>query len=138
MGPFAFPAPNAGQLNRLTAEQRAEAIAQSYKIGKRVKGFTITAGTGNSSNNLQLSGQGQWLLGIAIIGATSGCTGQLVINNDVMIESTVLDALAINPAAQGRDYYEFSRGLNGNDQIKLDVVNASGQSRTFNVLLYYI
>lgn len=137
MNPFAFPAPNGGSLNRLTAEQRAEAIKQSYATGKRVKAFRFSTVVGNNEFNLQLSGQGQWLLGIAFIGQLANQTAQLTINNDVMIEAVPTTALQINPAAQGRDFYEFSRGLNGNDQIKLNVVQTVA-IQTFDVLLYYI
>jgi len=137
MNPFSFPAPNGATLNRLTAQQRAEAIKQSYETGKRVKAFQLTTGVGNNSFNLQLSGQGQWLLGLAFIGGTANSIVQFTINNDVMVESTPMSGLAINPAAQGRDFYEFSRGLNGNDQFKLDVVQTVA-SQNFSILLYYI
>lgn len=137
MNTFAFPAANQQALNRLTAEQRAEAIKQSYQIGKRVKAFRFTTVVGNNSFNLSLSGVGQWMLGLAVIGGTANQLIQFTINNDVMIESTPAAALAINPAAQGRDYYEFSRGLNGNDQLKLDVVQTNAP-QTFDILIYYI
>lgn len=137
MNPFAFPAPNAATLDRMTAQQRADAIQQSYKTGKRVKGFTFTTVVGNNEFNLSLSGQGQWMLGLALIGGVANQNIQFTINNDVMIESLPSTALQINPAAQGRDYYEFSRGLNGNDQLQLKVNQTVGV-QTFTILVYYI
>jgi hypothetical protein len=127
--------------NRAAAQSRVDAMRDAYSKGNRVKGFTITIGTGTSSYNVDLSGMAKHFLGFGFFfTATPGAavTTQLVINNDVVVDSTIVNHFRVDGANQPRDFYAFPRPLNGQDTIVFNFNNTTGGSITGYLAVYYI
>jgi hypothetical protein len=75
--------------------------------------------------------------GIAFYNFTNaGLTTQLVINNDVVIESSDARFFEVNGDANARETYPFIRALNGQDTITLSFVNTAALVDV-SVLVYY-
>jgi hypothetical protein len=106
----------------------------AYETGIRCKGFQISAATGSTETTLDLSGFAKQFCGLALVDALNTSTIQLVINNDVVIESTngtFFNSDASNP----RMYTEFNRPLTGQDTITLKTTATAAD--TYNVVVYY-
>jgi hypothetical protein len=64
-------------------------------------------------------------------------TTQLVINNDVVVDSTNLNFFLVNTQNTERDYFPFPRPLNGQDTITFNFTNA-GAVASVQLIVYYI
>jgi hypothetical protein len=125
-------------LMRGDAAKRAEAIKASYIMGRRTKGFFFTVPGGASTQSISLSGMGRIFLGFAFYNFTSATiTTQLVINESVVVESTNAQFFQVDGDGNGRDYYEFKRGLNGQDTITFSFQN-TGANVNLALVIYYI
>lgn len=106
----------------------------AYETGIRCKGFAISAATGSTETTLDLSGFAKQFCGLALVDCAATNTIQLVVNNDVVIESTngqFFNSDASNP----RMYTEFNRPLTGQDTITLKTTATAAD--TFSVVVYY-
>ena len=125
---------------RAAASDRAMAMREAYSNGVRAKGFTVTIGAATSSFSVDLSGMARNFLGFGwrLLAAPAGVTTtQLVINNDVVVDSTLLQHFEVNGATSDRDYYPFPRPLNGQDTIVFNFTNG-GLAATGFLCVYYI
>ena len=69
----------------------------------------------------------------------AGLTTQLVINNDVVCDSTAIQLLTVNPQNHDRSMYVFERMLNGQDTITFNFINSTGGAvNNFVLNVYYI
>lgn len=119
------------------ARANADQFKATYEQGLRCKGFKFSVPTGNSNFSLQLSGMASLFKGIAFYNFTNlGLTTQLVLNNDVVIESADARFFEINGDANPRETYPFFRALNGQDTITLSFVNTAALVE-ISVLVYY-
>lgn len=126
---------------RSQASSRAMAMREAYSNGVRCKGFAVTINaTQSSSYTVDLSGMAKNFLGFAwyfTTVPTQIITSQLVINNDVIVDTTLLQHFLVNGSTSDRDYYPFPRPLNGQDTIVWNFVNG-GAIATGYLVVYYI
>jgi len=125
--------------SRRLAAQRADSVSfkDTYFDGIRCKGFRFNIPTGASTFTLDLSGMAKYFKGITFFTFTNtGLTAQLVINNDVVIESSDARFFEVNGDANARETYPFIRALNGQDTITLSFVNTAALVDV-SVLVYY-
>lgn len=126
--------------SRSVASQRAMAMREAYSNGVRCKGFAISIlATTTSSTSIDLSGMGKNFLGFAFFSSATlpVITTQLVINNDVVVDSTNLNFFLVNTQNTERDYFPFPRPLNGQDTITFNFTNA-GAVASVQLIVYYI
>ena len=62
---------------------------------------------------------------------------QLVVNNDVVVDSTLIQHFQVLGTTSDRDYYPFPRPLNGQDTIVFNFNNAGAQAIGY-LVVYYI
>jgi hypothetical protein len=133
------PAPSLAP-QRMAAATRAMGMREAYSNGVRCKGFTVPISTSTSSFSVDLSGMAKNFLGFAFY-FTANPAGQvltqLVINNDVVVDSTLIQHFQVNNVQSDRDYFPFPRPLNGQDTIVFNFVNG-GLSATGYLVVYYI
>lgn len=125
---------------RQAASDRAMAMRQAYSNGVRCKGFTVTIAAGTSSFSVDLSGMAKNFLGFGyfFITAPGGAViTQLVINNDVVVDSALIQHFQVAGTTSDRDYFPFPRPLNGQDTIVFNFTNA-GAAATGYLNVYYI
>ena len=125
---------------RAAAASRAMGMRDAYSNGVRCKGFTVPIIAGASSFTVDLSGMARNFLGFAyfFLAAPAGAvTTQLVINNDVVVDSTLIQHFFVNGTTSDRDYFPFPRPLNGQDTIVFNFNNA-GANATGYLVAYYI
>ena len=126
---------------RAAASDRAMAMREAYSNGVRCKGFTVTIAAGTSAYSVDLSGMAKNFLGFGwyLLAAPAGVTTtQLVINNDVVVDSTLLQHFQVNGATSDRDYFPFPRPLNGQDTIVFNFTQAGAAASTGYLVVYYI
>jgi hypothetical protein len=125
---------------RMAAASRALGMREAYSNGVRCKGFKVTIVSGASNFTVDLSGMARNFLGFAyyFLTAPAGAvTAQLVINNDVVVDSTLIQHFLVNGATSDRDYYPFPRPLNGQDTIVFNFNNAGANADGY-LVAYYI
>jgi len=125
---------------RQAASDRAMAMRQAYSNGVRCKGFTVTIAAGTSSFSVDLSGMAKNFLGFGFFFLTvpgGAVITQLVINNDVVVDSALIQHFQVAGATSDRDYFPFPRPLNGQDTIVFNFTNA-GAAATGYLNVYYI
>jgi hypothetical protein len=121
------------------ASSRAAMMRNQYASGITAKGFSFTIPAGGGQTTVQLSGFANNFLGIAFFNvATTGANGSLSINNNIVFESVMLQLLEID-GGQGnaRNFYEFPRPLNGQDNFNLSFTNTTGNALTVFFVIYY-
>jgi len=126
---------------RAAAQNRADAMREAYSKSKRAKGFTVPITTATSSFNVDLSGMATHFLGFAFFftaAPAAAITTQLVINNDVVVDSTIINHFRVDGANSPRDYYAFPRPLNGQDSIVFNFNNTTGGQVSGFLVVYYI
>jgi len=127
---------------RAAASDRAMAMREAYSNGVRCKGFTVPIGIGTSAFSVDLSGMAKNFLGFGwyfFSGQPAGVTtAQLVINNDVVVDSTLIQHFQVNGATSDRDYYPFPRPLNGQDTIVFNFNQGGSTASTGYLVVYYI
>ena len=111
----------------------------------RMKGFSFNVATGNTTQNIQLSGTARILMGIVFIPRTAGgapLTGftniaslSFKVNNEIIIENA--DPNFLTTQLMNDEYYYLPRPLSGTDEITLQFTNPLA-SEVCNVLFYYI
>jgi len=133
------------QVKNMSIEQ----VRTLIKKQRRIKGYNFTVASGQSSQNIQLSGTARILLGIALLpnyvlatNTTPAITGfinitqvTLKVNNEIVIEN-------IHPNFLGNflnddEYCYIPRPLSGTDEIIL-TFNNTGLTEICNVVFYYI
>jgi hypothetical protein len=125
---------------RQAASDRAMAMRQAYSNGVRAKGFTVTIPASTSSFSVDLSGMAKNFLGFAyffLANPAGAVLTQLVINNDVVVDSTLIQHFQVAGASSDRDYYPFPRPLNGHDTIVFNFNNGGAQATGY-LVVYYI
>jgi len=125
---------------RQAASDRAMAMREAYSNGVRCKGFAVTIGAATSSFSVDLSGMARNFLGFGFFFLTvpgGAVITQLVINNDVVVDSTLIQHFQVAGTTSDRDYFPFPRPLNGQDTIVFNFTN-SGASATGYLVVYYI
>jgi len=125
---------------RQAASDRAMAMREAYSNGVRCKGFTVTIGVSTSSFSVDLSGMARNFLGFAFFFTTAPAgivITQLVINNDVVVDSSLIQHFQVAGTTSDRDYFPFPRPLNGQDTIVFNFTN-SGAAATGYLVVYYI
>jgi len=125
---------------REAASNRAMAMREAYSNGVRTKGFKVTISASTSSFSVDLSGMARNFLGFAYFFKTEPAgevITQLVINNDVVVDSTLIEHFQVDGQTSDRDYFPFPRPLNGQDTIIFNFVN-SGAAATGFLVVYYI
>jgi len=125
---------------RAAASDRAMAMRQAYSNGVRAKGFTVTIAAATSSFSVDLSGMARNFLGFAYFFKTEPAGAvltQLVINNDVVVDSTLIEHFQVDGATSDRDYFPFPRPLNGQDTIVFNFNNGGAQATGY-LVVYYI
>jgi hypothetical protein len=111
-----------------------ESAKYQYETGIRCKGFRISAAVGTTETTLDLSGFAKQFCGFSLSGSVDTSSVQLVVNNDVVVEST--NSLFFeNDASNPRMYTEFNRPLTGQDTITLKT--SSSVADTFDIVVYY-
>lgn len=127
---------------RAAASDRAAMMRDAYSNGVRCKGFTVPIGIGTSAFSVDLSGMAKNILGFGwyfFSGQPAGVTTcQLVINNDVVVDSTLIQHFVVNGATSDRDYYPFPRPLNGQDTIVFNFNQGGATASTGYLVVYYI
>jgi hypothetical protein len=126
---------------RAAAGDRALAMRDAYSNGIRCKGFTVTINPATGSYSVDLSGMAKNFLGFAWFfpSAISGIIiEQLVINNDVVVDSTLIQHHQVQNTTNDRDYYAFPRPLNGQDTIVFNFNSSAVAAQTAYLVVYYI
>jgi hypothetical protein len=127
---------------RAAASDRAMMMRDAYSNGVRCKGFTVPIGIGTSAFSVDLSGMAKNFLGFGwyfFSGQPAGVTtAQLVINNDVVVDSTLIQHFQVNGATSDRDYFPFPRPLNGQDTIVFNFNQGGSTASTGYLIVYYI
>jgi hypothetical protein len=125
---------------RQAASDRAMAMRQAYSNGVRAKGFTVTIPASTSSFSVDLSGMAKNFLGFAyffLANPAGAVLTQLVINNDVVVDSTLINHFQVAGTTSDRDYFPFPRPLNGQDTIVFNFNNGGAQATGY-LVVYYI
>jgi len=125
---------------RQAASDRAMAMREAYSNGVRTKGFTVTIGTTTSAFSVDLSGMAKNFLGFGFVflaQPAGAVITQLVVNNDVVVDSTLIQHFQVLGTTSDRDYYPFPRPLNGQDTIVFNFNNAGAQAIGY-LVVYYI
>jgi len=125
---------------RAAASDRAMAMREAYSNGVRCKGFKVSIVAGTSSFSVDLSGMARNFLGFGFVFLTAPggeVITQLVLNNDVVVDSTLIQHLQVAGTTSDRDYYPFPRPLNGQDTIVFNFTNG-GLLATAYLVVYYI
>jgi len=118
-----------------------EQIRTLTKKQRRTKGFAFNVPTGDSTNDIQLSGTARILLGINLI-ANSGnaianiTSFQFKVNNEIVIDQTNPNFF-FKGYLNSQEYYSIPRPLSGTDQITITFKN-SGAVETCYLQIWYI
>lgn len=141
------------QVKNISIEQ----VRTLIKKQRRIKGYSFNVASGQSSQNLQLSGTARILLGIALLPVAKlnpddlyaqdsnpfpYATGfrnitqiTLKVNNEIVIENLHPDFLT--NFLNGDEYYYLPRPLSGTDEIVI-VFNNPGVTEVCSIAIYYI
>jgi hypothetical protein len=132
------------QVKNMSIEQ----VRTLIKKQRRIKGYLFTCPSGQSTQNIQLSGTARILLGIALLpnysnaNTTPYTTGftqitqvTLKVNNEIVIENTHPNFLS--NFLNDDEYNYIPRPLSGTDEIIL-TFNNTGTTENCNVVFYYI
>jgi hypothetical protein len=125
---------------RAAASDRAMMMRDAYSNGVRCKGFTVSIAAGTSAFSVDLSGMAKNFLGFSFLflaQPAGAVITQLVVNNDVVVDSTLIQHFQVLGTTSDRDYYPFPRPLNGQDTIVFNFTNA-GAVATGYLVVYYI
>jgi hypothetical protein len=125
---------------RAAASDRAMMMRDAYSNGVRCKGFKVAITAGTSSFSVDLSGMAKNFLGFSFLFLAQPAgevITQLVVNNDVVVDSTLIQHFQVLGTTSDRDYYPFPRPLNGQDTIVFNFTNG-GLAATGFLCVYYI
>jgi hypothetical protein len=125
---------------RAAASDRAMMMRDAYSNGVRCKGFKVSMVGGTSSFSVDLSGMAKNFLGFSFLFLAQPAgevITQLVVNNDVVVDSTLIQHFQVLGTTSDRDYYPFPRPLNGQDTIVFNFTNG-GLAATGFLVVYYI
>ena len=125
---------------RAAASDRAMMMRDAYSNGVRCKGFKVSMTAGTSSFSVDLSGMAKNFLGFSFLFLAQPAgevITQLVVNNDVVVDSTLIQHFQVLGTTSDRDYYPFPRPLNGQDTIVFNFTNG-GLAATGFLCVYYI
>lgn len=133
-------APASPSAARAASISRANQMREAYTNGVRAKGYTVTISAATSSFVVDLSGMARNFLGFAwyfIAAPANPVITQLVINNDVVVDSSLIQHFFVNGTNHDRDYFPFPRPLNGQDSIVFNFVNGASPATGY-LVVYYI
>ena len=125
---------------RAAASDRAMMMREAYSNGVRCKGFRVSIVSGTSSFSVDLSGMAKNFLGFSFLFLNQPAgevTTQLVVNNDVVVDSTLIQHFQVLGTTSDRDYYPFPRPLIGQDTIVFNFVIGGANAFGF-ICVYYI
>ena len=125
---------------RAAASDRAMMMRDAYSNGVRCKGFKVAMTAGTSAFSVDLSGMAKNFLGFSFLflaQPAGAVITQLVVNNDVVVDSTLIQHFQVLATTSDRDYYPFPRPLNGQDTIVFNFNNAGAQAIGY-LVVYYI
>jgi len=97
-------------------------VQEFIRDQRRITGVRLSGGIGTQEFRIEISGTAQFLLGINFgnsIADTADFT--FVVNNEVIIDSTMVELFTQNNNKGYIDYYPLSRPLSGTDQLKLTI-----------------
>jgi hypothetical protein len=121
-------------------------VRDLIKKQRRVKGYSLTAPTGTTSFNLQLSGTARILLGIEL-GAFAAGTDSYIrgfqrisavtfkVNNEIILDQVHPNFLT--NYGNDSEMMQLPRPLSGTDDITIEFTNA-GATEVASVAIYYI
>lgn len=137
---------NAPQFPGMQTGASLEQVRDYIKKQRRIKGYSFNVTSGQTQQNLQLSGTARQLLGILLIPVNAGTDTfiqgfqeitefSFKVNNEIIIES-------LNPSfatnyANDDEFLCIPRPLSGTDQITISF-NNPGATETCGIALYYI
>ena len=111
----------------------------------RMKGFSFNVVTGNTTQNIQLSGTARILMGLVLVpreitgvpvtGFSQIGSVSFKVNNEIIIENA--DPNFLTTLLMNDEYYYLPRPLSGTDEITLSFTNPL-VAEVCNVLFYYI
>jgi len=121
-------------------------VRDLIKKQRRAKGYSLTAPTGTTSFNLQLSGTARILLGIEL-GSFIACSDSYVrgfqrisavtfkVNNEIILDQVHPNFLT--NYGNDSEMMQLPRPLSGTDEITIEFTNA-GVSEVASLIIYYI
>jgi hypothetical protein len=121
-------------------------VRDYIKQQRRVKGYTFNVTSGQTQQNLNLSGTARQLLGILLIPINPGTDNfiqgfqeiteiSFKVNNEIILES--LNPTFLTNFANDNEFISIPRPLSGTDQITISF-NNPGATETCAIALYYI
>lgn len=118
-----------------------EQIRTLTKKQRRTKGFAFNVPTGDSTNDITLSGTARILLGINLVNQKNASFQDIVsfqfkVNNEIVIDQTHPNFF-LKSNLNAQEYYSIPRPLSGTDQITITFKN-SGSVETCFLQIWYI
>lgn len=137
---------NAPQFPGMQTGASINQVRDYIKQQRRVKGYTFNVTSGQTQQNLQLSGTARQLLGILLIPINPGTDNFIQgfqeiteigfkVNNEIILET--LNPTFLTNFANDNEFIAIPRPLSGTDQITISF-NNPGATETCAVALYYI
>jgi len=137
---------NAPQFPGMQTGASLNQVRDYIKQQRRVKGYTFNVTSGQTQQNLQLSGTARQLLGILLIPINPGTDNfiqgfqditeiSFKVNNEIILES--LNPTFLTNFANDNEFISIPRPLSGTDQITISF-NNPGATETCAIALYYI
>ena len=137
---------NAPQFPGLQTGATIEQVRDYIKKQRRVKGYSFNVTSGQTQQNLNLSGTARQLLGIQLIPIKAGADTYIQgfqqiteisfkVNNEIILES--LHPSFLTNYANDDEFCPIPRPLSGTDQITISF-NNPGVTETCAIAIYYI
>jgi hypothetical protein len=137
---------NAPQFPGMQTGASIDQVRDYIKQQRRVKGYVFNVTSGQTQQNLQLSGTARHLLGILLIPIQPGTDNFIrgfqriteigfKVNNEIILET--LNPTFLTNFANDNEYISIPRPLSGTDQITISF-NNPGATETCAIALYYI
>jgi hypothetical protein len=137
---------NAPQFPGMQTGASINQVRDYIKQQRRVKGYTFNVTSGQTQQNLNLSGTARQLLGILLIpinpGADTFIQGfqeiteiSFKVNNEIILES--LNPSFLTNFANDNEFISIPRPLSGTDQITISF-NNPGLTEICGIAIYYI
>ena len=137
---------NAPQFPGMQTGASISQVRDYIKQQRRVKGYTFNVTSGQTQQNLNLSGTARQLLGILLIPINPGTDNfiqgfqniteiSFKVNNEIILES--LNPTFLTNFANDNEFISIPRPLSGTDQITISF-NNPGATETCAIALYYI
>jgi len=137
---------NAPQFPGMQTGASINQVRDYIKQQRRVKGYTFNVTSGQTQQNLNLSGTARQLLGILLIPINPGTDTfiqgfqeiteiSFKVNNEIILES--LNPSFLTNFANDNEFISIPRPLSGTDQITISF-NNPGLTEICGIAIYYI